>query len=1360
MQKMIVLITLCGLLSIVGLVIGQEESAPAAAPQMSVLAEGLRNPAGLALLPDGTLLIAEEGTGNRDNSAGVSVRQPDGTLGRLVSGLPSSRDSGDLSGVALVNYAPDMSQIYIGNFAQGHLWTLPLPADAPLTVPDTPFMPDDLGRTMLAFNRVTLTNPFDMTFDEAGVPVVADASQNGVAKALANGRTRFIHRFDELEHPDNPNLTIDSVPTGIERIADEYYVTLTSGCPYPLGGGELVAIDESRNQRIVVDGLNMPIDVEQADDGTIWVLEFARFAPDGDCFGGDGYLPNSGRLSRLLPDNTLEPVVENLNFPVSAVTLPDGSLYISEIFDGEILHITFGTEAASHERFTLPVLDLATPRYTTIDDRDAALQQVIAEQDLTPYVGQELREDDAALVSLGRDLFFDPILSGDRNISCATCHHPALAMGDGRVLPIGTGGIGLGTERDFMTHIVLGEEYIGDEAGQEVPNPSIGQFVPRNSPTLINSALFPVQFWDGRVQSYALGAEVTTLENTVNDLQLSDALAIQALFPVISRAEMSGATFGEDAPQQIRRALAQRLTDIPAYQQRFSAIFGDTDVTPVQIVTALAAFERQLIMTESAWDDYIAGERDALTEQQKRGALLFYGELNPDVNCSVCHNGDLLTDFEFHNLLVPQLGPGKGNGINGREDWGQANVTFDWRNRYQFRTPSLRNVELTAPYFHTGAYATLEDVIWHHADIWQGASTYDPSLYLPQAFYSSLRPFDLQAQSATVAPQLANGLPLSEQDVADLVAFLNSLTDPNARDLMHLLPERVPSGLPLDPLPTLADVAHVPQRTERTSNRQVETADNTRMGDEWHFRDVTDQVGLDFAHGAFQVDLYDDPIAMMGAGLCWLDYDKDGWLDLYLVNSHAEDEYDALAERDALPHNQLYRNINGQFTPVDANTQLVLRGNGCVAADFDDDGWMDIYVTADGANKLLRNQGDGTFAEQARASGIASVEWNSNANVADVNGDGLYDLFIGGYIDLDNKIPNPFGAFPQDYYGIPDRLFINLGVDADGIVQFREVTTEVGLVREERTLGAIFSDVDRDGDIDLYVANDGQPNRLYENQALADDPLGIGFRFLDLTDTAEVGDAGSGMGVTSADYDGDGLFDLFVTNWEAELNALYRNETHEEGFINFRYSTYRIGMRGLGNNMTGWGTTWADFDHDTDIDLMTVNGRVPVTNFETDPELVRLYGNRLVERERPEYFEWTERVRLDDIGTLLARGSAVADYDNDGDLDVAINVIGGAAILLANEAVTGNWLQVELSRFAPGTIIEVTLPDGRVLVRELHAGSSYLASEDTRFHVGLGHHTQISRLVVFDGKQALATLDDVQANQLLVIDIGDPALAD
>lgn len=1310
-------------------------------PQMTILAEGLYNPVGMALLPNGNLLIAEDGTGNDDFSAGVSMMLPDGTIGRLISGFRSGRDSGDLSGIPLVNVSPDGQTIYIGNFNATHLWTLP--SISAETLPETPFTADDLGVAVERLNNVFLINPFDMTFDADGVPVVVDATGNGVAKEQADGTARFIHRFDELTDPLNESITIQAVPTGITRVDEQYYVALLGGCPYPANSGEIVAIDENRNQETVIDNLNLPIDVALAEDGRLWVLEFATFAPDGSCFTGTGYRPETGRLS-YFEDDTLVPILDNLDFPGSVLPLADGSLYITEIFNGRIIHITFN-DTNSAQNSDVPEIVIAPPEYVEIANVDSTLAGVIEEHNLIPYVGQELAQVDTALAELGQDLFFDPILSGDMNISCATCHHPALAMGDARVLPLGTGGLGLGESRTYLQTVQIRDDYHGDERG-EVANPLIGELVPRNSPTIINSALLPIQFWDGRVQSYALGQTVISLEEGVNILGLTDALAVQAFFPVTSTAEMAGSTFGEELPHNIRERISQRLMANPEYYTRFSDLFATDTIEPVHIVTALAAFEQQFIFTESAWDDYIAGDINALTDEEKRGALLFFGELNPSVNCASCHSGNLFTDMQFYNLLVPQIGAGKGNGSTGREDYGRANVTFDYRDQYTFRTPTLRNISLSAPYFHSGAYNTLEAVILHHANIIEGASQYDPATYLPSAYYSSVLPFNWERQGHSAAPELLTGLALSEQDVADIVDFLQALTDPNAEDLSDFVPESVPSGLELDPVPTV-NQANTTGAISQITNTDTEDVSETS----WHFEDVASDVGINFIHNAFETDIFADPVAMMGGGVCWIDYDKDGWLDIYWVNSYAEDETDYWLDNAGLPQNALYRNENGVFTEVSIQTQsnLSMRGNGCVVADFNNDGWDDIFITADGENALLLNNDAHQFQEVGQSAGLDASEWNTAAAVVDLNGDGWLDLFVGSYLDLDNPIPNPIGAFPQDYYGIPDHLYINNGLNADGIPTFTDISREVGLNIDERTLGAIFSDLDHDNDLDLYIANDGQPNRLY---LFEPSDNAYGFSLIDTYDTSGVNDRGSGMGVTSGDWTGDGLADLMVTNWDTELNAIYRNNMDEAGYPNFVYSTYRIGMRGLGNNMTGWGVHFADLDHDTDLDLMTVNGRVPVVNFETDAELIRLYGNRLVEGYSGQFREWTQIVGLDDVGIRMARGSALADFDNDGDLDLAVNSIGGQATLLRNQAPSGNWLLLDFGETLPGTHITISLVDGTILEREIHVGSSYLASEDPRVHFGLGDNLAVQTVQIDYVTGERVILEDILANQILQVE--------
>ncbi|MEZ4680063.1 MAG: ScyD/ScyE family protein [Caldilineaceae bacterium] len=274
-------------------------------------------------------------------SAGVTMLTPAGQSGRLITGLPSSRDAGDLAGVHLVSVAPDGKTIHVGAFGQDALWTYV--AELPLPVPAEPLTPNQLTRTMLPLNNVRLVNPFAMTYAADGRPViVTDASGNGVATTNPDGTTRFIHRFELLPNPQRPTDPIEAVPTGIERIGDEYYVTLFGGCPYPAQSGQLVAIDEQRNQRTVAKGLNLPIDVAQASDGTVWVLEFANFTAGASCFDGSGYQPRSGRLSRLLPDGRLEQILTNLDFPGALLPMPDGSFYLTEVMGGRVLHITFG----------------------------------------------------------------------------------------------------------------------------------------------------------------------------------------------------------------------------------------------------------------------------------------------------------------------------------------------------------------------------------------------------------------------------------------------------------------------------------------------------------------------------------------------------------------------------------------------------------------------------------------------------------------------------------------------------------------------------------------------------------------------------------------------------------------------------------------------------------------------------------------------------------------------------------------------------------------------------------------------------------------------------------------------------------
>jgi hypothetical protein len=522
--------------------------------------------------------------------------------------------------------------------------------------------------------------------------------------------------------------------------------------------------------------------------------------------------------------------------------------------------------------------------------------------------------------------------------------------------------------------------------------------------------------------------------------------------------------------------------------------------------------------------------------------------------------------------------------------------------------------------------------------------------------------------------------------------------------------------------------------------------------------DVAAKVGLDFQQGSFLWGVSPDVAAMMGSGLCWIDYDGDGWLDLYVVNSYARAEVARWEDEGGLPRNALFHNEQGTFVDVSAasGTDLAVRGNGCVAADLDLDGHTDLYVTTDSAGALLWNEGDGTFTEGAKAAGVEGFGWHEAAAVGDVNGDGLPDLFVSGYVDLDNPTEGANLGFPNTYFGVRDLLFLNQGPAEAGRVTFREVGADAGLevVGFEYGLGAVFSDLDRDGDLDLYVANDTKPNRLYDNVpwpgGAEADPAGIGFRFEELAAKAGVADPNAGMGIAEGDFDGDGLPDLFVTNARGQVHAAFHGQVSEVADPSFTDVRDELGLSLIGS--TGWGVSWGDLDLDTDLDLVIVNGDVPVTDVGADAEPVQVFGNLTAQGIAGRFEDLGNVVGMRQLGPLLARGSAAADYDNDGDLDIAINSIGGQLVLLESSGAKGNWLEVGLDGFAPGTLVTAVLPDGRELVREAFAGSSYLSSEDPRSHFGLGTAGTVSELVVRWPSGEETVMQDVAANQILTVE--------
>lgn len=402
-----------------------------------------------------------------------------------------------------------------------------------------------------------------------------------------------------------------------------------------------------------------------------------------------------------------------------------------------------------------------------------------------------------ARIELGRQLFFDKILSGNANISCATCHHPFAGTGDGLSLSVGEGARGTGVLRDTGAGI-----------------DAIHERVPRNAPALFNlgARQFEVLFHDGRVApDVNAPSGFASPAGDALPPGLDNALAVQAMFPVTSGTEMAGqpgenpvadAAARGDLPA-IWDLLAARLRQIDGYVGQFVAAFDDVrgapDITFVHAANAIAAFEAFAWRADnSPFDRFLRGDRLAMSVTQRRGMRLFYGR----AGCGGCHAGALQTDHSFRAIAMPQVGPGKGDGPGGYEDFGRERVTQQPGDRYRFRVPSLRNVALTAPYGHAGAYDTLDAVVRHHLDPVRSLHKFDVSQAVlpsrPDLNERDRYAMDSHATRAAIAA--ANELPpmhLRERDIRAIVAFLQALTDPSMLDLRHDAPASVPSHLHL-----------------------------------------------------------------------------------------------------------------------------------------------------------------------------------------------------------------------------------------------------------------------------------------------------------------------------------------------------------------------------------------------------------------------------------------------------------------------------------------------------------------------------------------------------------------------------------
>jgi hypothetical protein len=498
-----------------------------------------------------------------------------------------------------------------------------------------------------------------------------------------------------------------------------------------------------------------------------------------------------------------------------------------------------------------------------------------------------------------------------------------------------------------------------------------------------------------------------------------------------------------------------------------------------------------------------------------------------------------------------------------------------------------------------------------------------------------------------------------------------------------------------------------------------------------------------------------------GTGVGFLDFDNDGILDLVFANGRT-------LEGQASAHSHLYRG-RGDGTFVDVTDKAGLArsgwGQGVAVGDYDNDGFEDIYLTFYGSNILFHNNGDGTFTDVTARAGVAAGGWSTSAAWADFDKDGRLDLYVARYIDFDPataalpgaKIAGvncmyrgiPVMCGPRGLKGLRDILYRNNG---DGT--FTDVTERAGIDKPAyRGLGVVWGDYDNDGRPDIFVANDTQPNLLYRNR-------GDGtFEDVGLVSGVAVDEDGrerAGMGIDVADYDNDGWLDVAIGNFSGEPCSLYQNR-HDGTFVE---TTWTSGIGPPTVPLLTWGTRFFDYDNDGWQDLVFANGHVyPEVGAH---HLDETYAQRLVLFHNGGAGKYVDiRGSAGEVwnGTWPARGLAVGDYDNDGDLDIVVSIINGPPLLLQNRGGnSGHWLTATLvgtrsNRDAIGARVTARV-GGRTIVEEVRSGGSYLSESDRRVHFGLGSDARVDSIEIVWPSGAKERVGPIDADKFVTIKEG------
>jgi enediyne biosynthesis protein E4 len=565
-----------------------------------------------------------------------------------------------------------------------------------------------------------------------------------------------------------------------------------------------------------------------------------------------------------------------------------------------------------------------------------------------------------------------------------------------------------------------------------------------------------------------------------------------------------------------------------------------------------------------------------------------------------------------------------------------------------------------------------------------------------------------------------------------------------------------PASVESTPQPDARSASPAPDQRPAVVAPQKEAA-KTRPSGPIEFVDVTAQAGIHFKHntGAFGKKYLPET---MGSGVCFIDYDNDGWQDIFFVNSMDWPEHKTGKSYPALYHN----NHDGTFTDVTQQAGLAIEsyGLGCAVGDYDNDGFDDLYLTTVGSNHLFHNLGNGKFADVTAKAGVASPGFSASAVWFDYDNDGKLDLFVTHYIEwsvekdqycsLDNK--NKSYCTPQTYKGESSHLYHNKG---NGV--FEDVTKRAGLLDPtSKALGVALLDYDNDGWIDLFVTNDTEPNKLYHNNqdgTFTDVGVNVGVAFSDS------GRVRAGMGTDAADIDGSGFPSVVIGNFTNESMALYRSD----GSGLFTDESTRSGISQMTPQSLTFGCFFMDYDLDGLLDIVAANGHVsddiavvqPTLRYAQPTGVYRNVGNRKFEDVSGKLGRAIQK-------PVVGRGLAYADFDNDGDLDLVITANNGPARLLRNENANQNdVLRVKLigtksNRDAIGAKVTLSTSGGATLSRMVKGGSSYLSQSELPLTFGLGKPgaAKSLRLQIAWPSGHKDSIADVKPNQFVTIQEG------